>query len=88
MNTYKIILFVIVVIFLVVINKSYNSKSNRENYGPVKQFKRPPKNNCYENCNQYYTGCMARYQYVDSGDCRGRFDRCIAACNYSDFHKQ
>lgn len=85
MNTYKVIIFAIVIVLIVII---FRKKSKRENYGALKQFKRPPKNNCYENCRQYYNGCMARYQYIDSESCRGRFDRCVASCNYSDFHKQ
>lgn len=73
------IFFVILFLFIFTINK--------ENYGALKVLKRVPKNNCYDNCKQYYTGCMARYQYVDASDCWRRFDNCINACNYSDFHK-
>lgn len=83
----EIVILLGIMIAICVIVWCFFGKSKKENYGPVKNLKRVPKNNCYEGCKQYYTGCMARYQYVDASDCWRRFDQCINACNYSDFHR-
>lgn len=77
----------ILVILLLVVVVWFKQDPQKENYGPLKVLKKVPKNNCYEGCKQYYTGCMARYQHIDASDCWRRFDNCVNACNYSDFHR-
>lgn len=73
------VLFIFLLYFLL--------RKKKEGYGAIKSFRRVPKNDCYNTCRQYYEGCMIRYQYLDSGDCRNRYDNCVGTCNYTDFHK-
>lgn len=82
-----LIYIILVILFVFIIYNVFSKKRTIEGYGYIKSFRRVPKNNCYENCKQYYDDCMIRYQYVDAWNCKSRFDNCISACNYSDFHK-
>lgn len=64
------------------------NSSHRENYGgPVKKIQRIPLTTCYGLCEQYYTGCMAQYQYIDADDCERRYKSCLNVCRYSDYQR-
>jgi hypothetical protein len=67
---------------------SVQFKLNKEHYGgPVKKIRRIPRTTCHDICAQYYRDCLVRYGHNDAGDCVGRYQRCIATCDYTDFHR-
>lgn len=75
----------IIIVFLLFLLMKANTK---ENYGgPVKRIHRIPLNTCYDTCQQYYSNCMAQYQYIDATDCSRRYENCMSVCRYSDFQR-
>ena len=62
--------------------------SRKERYGPVKDIKRIPFNDCKNICEGYYQKCVADNRLSDAGWCEAQFRRaCVNECYYSNYHR-
>jgi hypothetical protein len=78
-----IIILIASIILIILFCKNGNSI---ENYGQMKNFRRIPKNECYNICSNNYGLCMNQFQHIDAGSCTNKYQSCMSVCNYTDYH--
>lgn len=79
----------LVIVFYLISRQKGSEGHVIERYGPVKNVRKIPFNNCVQICNQYYTHCVAdaRYGSASQYTCNLLRNSCNLECYYSDFQR-